>query len=85
VAKPIIHIAYKEALDRLDWQFIGSGCGINQFGLFLKGFTIVWEKPKPMPREDAVQLAMREIGPLTAKAIAAHARTQRALEPSCPT
>jgi hypothetical protein len=86
IGRPIIHIAYKEALDRLEnWQFIGCGCGFNQFGIFLKGFTIVWEKPKPLPREDDVRAAMREIGPQTAKAVAAHVRTQRALEPSCPT
>jgi hypothetical protein len=46
--RPVLHIAHTEALDRLDnVQYVGGDKWITQWGIFLTGFCIVWEKSRP--------------------------------------
>jgi hypothetical protein len=45
--RPTLHIAHTKALDRLEHvQYIGGDRRITQWGIFLTGFCIVWEKPR---------------------------------------
>jgi hypothetical protein len=46
-ALPIVTIAYKAALDRLDGaDYLGSTGGADQFVLRLKGISIRWDRPR---------------------------------------
>lgn len=47
LARPLLHIAHTEALDRLDRvQYLGTDGRIVQYGIFLTGFALVWEVPR---------------------------------------